>query len=168
MTSALFGGPRNGQVFIKGSGHVPLPKEAVLDSMETLIKLLKKEDDAGVRAVLGHFVFVFMHPYMDGNGRIGRFLMNVMLASGGFPWTIIRLERRKQYMSTLEEASVNGRIGLFAEFIRDEMNVILRPAKEGFTFPGNIAREPLNSLSRVAYSGDYLKRLSVNLALIFT
>ena len=114
-------GYRNGQVFIKGSKHVPLPKEAVLDCMETLFNLLKEEQDAGVRAVLGHFVFVFIHPYMDGNGRIGRFLMNTMLASGGYPWTVIRLENREQYMAALEEASVHGRIRPFAEFVREEM-----------------------------------------------
>lgn len=114
-------GYRNGQVFIKGSKHIPLPKEAVLDCMETLFGLLKEENDAGVRAVLGHFIFVFIHPYMDGNGRMGRFLMNAMLASGGYPWTVIRLARREQYMSALEEASVNGRIRPFAEFIREEM-----------------------------------------------
>lgn len=115
-------GYRNSQVFIRGSKHVPPHKEAVLDCMEAFLNLLKDETDAGVRAVLGHFVFVFIHPYMDGNGRMGRFLMNAMLASGGYPWTIIRLERRKLYMAALEEASVNGRISPFAEFVRGEMN----------------------------------------------
>ena len=114
-------GYRNGQVFIKGSKHVPLPREAVLDCMETLFGLLKEERSAGVRAVLGHFVFVFIHPYMDGNGRIGRFLMNAMLASGGYPWTVVRLARRELYISALEEASVRGRIKPFAEFIKEEL-----------------------------------------------
>ena len=36
-----------------------------------------------MRVVLGHFVFVYIHPYMDGNGRMGRFLMNAMLATPG-------------------------------------------------------------------------------------
>ena len=94
--------------------------------MEALVELLKAERDAGVRAVLGHFIFVFIHPYMDGNGRIGRFLMNTMLASGGFPWTVIRLEQRTQYMSALEEASVRGNIRPFAEFITGEMDLTLR------------------------------------------
>ena len=115
-------GYRNSQVFIKGSKHVPPPREAVLDCMETLFELLKEEAEAGVRAVLGHFLFVFIHPYMDGNGRIGRFMMNAMLASGGYHWTIVRLERRKLYMAALEEASVHGRIKPFAEFVRSEMN----------------------------------------------
>jgi len=40
--------------------------------------------------VLGHFIFVYIHPYMDGNGRVGRFLMNAMMASGGYLWTSYR------------------------------------------------------------------------------
>jgi Fic family protein len=70
-----------------------------------------------VRVVLGHFLFVYIHPYMDGNGRIGRFLMNVMLASGGYPWTVIPVGDRNTYMSALERASVGEDIGPFADFV---------------------------------------------------
>jgi Fic family protein len=70
---------------------------------------------------MGHFIFVFIHPYMDGNGRIGRFLMNAMLASGGYPWTIIRMERRKQYMAALETASTENKVADLAKFIYEEM-----------------------------------------------
>jgi len=41
------------------------------------------EADPAARIVLGHFIFVYIHPYFDGNGRMGRFLMNVMMAAGG-------------------------------------------------------------------------------------
>lgn len=64
---------------------------------------------------------VFIHSYMDGNGRMGRFLMNAMLASGGYPWTIIQLSGREPYMTALEEASVHGRIKPFTEFVRGEI-----------------------------------------------
>ena len=114
-------GYRNGPVFIQNSQHVPPPKDAVLDCMEIFFDLLRREQNAGVRAVLGHFIFVYIHPYLDGNGRIGRFLMNAMLASGGYPWTIIRLKRRKQYMAALEDASVHGNIKAFTKFIKEEM-----------------------------------------------
>ena len=67
-------GYRKGQVYIRGSRHVPLPKEALMDAMDALFECLKKEEHAAVRAVLGHFIFVYIHPYMDGNGRTGRFL----------------------------------------------------------------------------------------------
>ena len=70
-----------------------------------------------VRVVLGHFVFVYIHPYMDGNGRMGRFLMNVMLAAAGYPWTIIPVERRDDYLAALESASVTQDIRPFASFI---------------------------------------------------
>lgn len=46
--------------------------------MPVLMELLESEDNVIVRAVLGHFFFVYIHPYMDGNGRTARFLMNVM------------------------------------------------------------------------------------------
>jgi Fic family protein len=54
---------------------------------------------------------------MDGNGRIGRFLMNVMLASGGYPWTVVPLQRRDAYMDALEQASVNHNIVPFTDFL---------------------------------------------------
>jgi Fic family protein len=79
--------------------------------------LLQEEPEASVRAVLGHFIFVFIHPYMDGNGRMGRFLMNAMLASGGYPWTLIPVESRDEYMESLEKASVEQNIEPFATFL---------------------------------------------------
>jgi Fic family protein len=54
---------------------------------------------------------------MDGNGRIGRFLMNVMLAAGGYPWTVIPIENRDDYMAALESASVEQDIAPFAIFL---------------------------------------------------
>lgn len=116
-------GYRNQPVYIRGSQHVPLPQTSIVDCMEALFRLIDDEPHAGVRAVLGHFIFVFIHPYMDGNGRIGRFLMNTMLASGGYPWTVIRLKRRDTYMSALEEASARGRISTLSCFISEEMTV---------------------------------------------
>jgi len=62
-------------------------------------------------------MFVYIHPYMDGNGRMGRFLMNVMLAAGGYPWTIVPLEKRDTYMGALESASVEQDITPFASFL---------------------------------------------------
>ena len=109
-------GYRNNQVFISQSKHVPLNIEAVRDTMPVLFELLVNEKEASVRAVLGHFIFVFIHPYMDGNGRMARFLMNVMLASGGYPWTVIPVQERKIYMAALEKASVEKNIKDFSRF----------------------------------------------------
>jgi hypothetical protein len=114
-------GYRSAPVFIRNSRHVPPPSGAVRDVMPVLFDLLEHEPEACVRATLGHFFFVYTHPYMDGNGRIGRFLLNAMLSSGGYPWTIIPVERRAEYMAALEEASVGDSIEPFARFIVDCM-----------------------------------------------
>ena len=122
---AELAGYRNAQVYIRNSAHVPLPKESLLDALDAYFDCLISEPAPIACAILGHFFFVFIHPYMDGNGRIARFLMNVMLVSGGYRWTVIRSDkpRRDQYMQALEQASVHGNIIPFAEFIREEMAV---------------------------------------------
>ena len=115
-------GYRNGPVYIKGSMHTPPRHEAVRDTMPLFFDLLKEEPEASVRVVLGHFIFVYLHPYFDGNGRMARFLMNVMLASGGYPWTVIKLDKRGQYMSALEKASAGNDITDFAKFIGEQVS----------------------------------------------
>jgi Fic family protein len=121
IKAANLAGYRDQQVYIRGARHVPPPKAAVPDCMEKLFELLKNEENPAVSAVLGHFVFVFIHPYMDGNGRIGRFLMNLMLIAAGFNWTIIRVEHRNRYLAALEEASTRENILPLAEFIKSQM-----------------------------------------------
>ena len=121
LPATSLAGYRAGQVYIRGSRHVPLPAHAVSDAMEALFDLIGEEENAAVQAVLGHFLFVFIHPYSDGNGRMARFLMNALFASGGYPWTIVHVENRSRYMTALEAASVEGDIGPFVECIRSEM-----------------------------------------------
>jgi hypothetical protein len=112
-------GFRNGPVFIRRSMHVPPNSVAVRELMPAFFDLLKAEKNPGVRVVLGHFIFVWIHPYFDGNGRMGRFMMNVMLASGGYPWTIVPIDRRADYMAALESASVDQDIEPFSRLLAE-------------------------------------------------
>jgi len=112
-------GYRNGPVYIRHSMHVPPRAEAVRDLMPAFFNHLRQESEPAVRAVLGHFAFVYVHPYFDGNGRMGRFLMNAMLASGGYPWTVVPLAMRDRYMGALESASIGQDIRPFADLLAE-------------------------------------------------
>ena len=118
--SALVG-YRNDAVYLRTSRYVPPRWEAVRDAMPALFDLLENEPEPGVRAVLGHWLFGYVHPYPDGNGRMARFLMNAMLASGGYPWTVIRVEDRTAYLAALDRASIDMDIAPFAGFIAERV-----------------------------------------------
>jgi len=121
LKASQLAGYRNSPVYIRQSQHVPMSVEAVRDCMPVFFDLLKEEANPAVRVVLGHFIFVFIHPFLDGNGRIARFLMNVMMAAAGQPWTVIRLEKRADYMHALEIASVQGDIRSFTAFLAETL-----------------------------------------------
>jgi hypothetical protein len=114
-------GYRNNVVMIKNSNHVPPPCEAVMDCMEELIERLNDETEPCVRAILGHFFFVFIHPLPDRNGRLARFTMNTMLASASYPWTVVRVSERQRYLDACEAASYGADIRPFTEFIAGEL-----------------------------------------------
>lgn len=118
-------GYRDQAVYLRGSQHVPPRQEVILDAMETLFDLLEQEAEPAVRAVAGHWLFGYIHPYPDGNGRIARFLMNAMLASGGYPWTVILVEDRKRYLDALEAASVKQDFTAFVAFVSENVRANL-------------------------------------------
>lgn len=128
IAPSALAGYRNDAVFLRGSRHVPPRWEAVRDAVPALFDLLDEEPEPSVRAVLGHWLFGYVHPYPDGNGRIARFLMNTMLASGGYPWTIIRVEDRDDYLAALESASIDLDIQPFAKFIAQRVEWSLEQA----------------------------------------
>ncbi|MCM2312185.1 MAG: Fic family protein [Steroidobacteraceae bacterium] len=121
LQPADLAGYRNGPVYIRGSLHVPPSREGVRELMPELFTLLAAEPEPAVRVVLGHFYFVYIHPYTDGNGRMGRFLMNLMVASGGWSWTLITLETRDAYMAALESASVEQDIVPLTRYLAERL-----------------------------------------------
>ena len=133
LEAGSLAGYRNTPVFLRGSRYVPPRWEAVRDAMPAFFDLLEKEAEPSVRAVLGHWLFGYIHPYSDGNGRMARFLMNVMLASGGYPWTVIRIRDRKAYLSALDRASIETDIHPFATFIVHRVH--WRLERHDLTFP---------------------------------
>ena len=136
-------GYRNDAVYLRTSRYVPPRWESVRDAMPELFDLLEKESEPGVRAVLGHWLFGYIHPYPDGNGRMARFLMNAMLASGGYPWTIIRVEDRNAYLTALDSASIDMDIRPFARFLAAQ---VYRPLEPPMTKPEGPKLSQVSSL----------------------
>ena len=121
IQAAALAGYRNDAVYLRTSRYVPPRWEAVRDAMPELFDLMESETHPGVRAVLGHWLFGYIHPYPDGNGRMARFVMNAMLASGGYPWTVIRAEDRDTYLSALDRASIDMDIAPFTTFVAERV-----------------------------------------------
>ena len=117
IPASTLAGYRRNPVYLRGSRYVPPRADIVPDAMDTFFDLLEKEPSSAVRAILGHWLFGYIHPYPDGNGRMARFVMNVSLAAGGYPWTIIRTEDRDAYLEALDCASINLDIGPFAAYV---------------------------------------------------
>lgn len=128
VTASSLAGYRSHAVYLRGSRHVPTRWETVRDAMPALFGLLEAESEPSVRAVLGHWLFGHVHPYPDGNGRVARFVMNAMLASGGYPWTVIRVDDRDAYLAALESASVDHDIAPFAGFVAERVRRSLKQA----------------------------------------
>jgi fido (protein-threonine AMPylation protein) len=131
LRPSALAGYRTHPVYLRGSRHVPPRAETVADAMSALFELLEREHEPSVRVVLGHWLFGYIHPYPDGNGRIARFLMNAMLASGGYPWTVIRVEDRASYLAALEMASVQLDVRPFATFIAERVAWSTKEEKAG-------------------------------------
>lgn len=119
--ASLLMGYRSKPVFIRGSRHTPVNHSFVTDVMEKYLQILNEESNSWVKVLLGHFVLVYIHPFQDGNGRTARFLMNAILVLSGYNWTVIRESEKKKYFDVLECASVDNKIDLFNEFIKQEL-----------------------------------------------
>ncbi|KJJ85787.1 filamentation induced by cAMP protein fic [Candidatus Omnitrophus magneticus] len=122
---------RKVQSIITGSQY-PLPKPDALPAMlEKFIKdlpCLKKDNHPVVYAAKLHKEFVFIHPFVDGNGRVARLLMNTALMQAGYIIAIIPPLKRAEYISALEKAHKNDAdfIKLIASSVYETQNDLLR------------------------------------------
>ncbi|RAR99354.1 Fic/DOC family protein [Ensifer adhaerens] len=112
-------GYRSHNVYLRGSSHVPLPPHAIPDAMDALFECIEDEPNPLAKAIVAPFLFTYIHPFPDGNGRTGRFLMNALMAEARLPWTVVPVDQRDRYMSCLEEASQNENISPLGEFIEE-------------------------------------------------
>ena len=108
---------RDSQCYVRRSKHIPVESVDVEEAVDMLLHLMSNEPDAVVRAVLGHLLLVYIHPFMEGNGQIARFLMNCQLVAGGYAWTVIPADLAEEYDEALEKACTELDISMFTKLI---------------------------------------------------
>jgi Fic family protein len=109
---------RDIQVRITGSKHTPPDALHLPQDMSRFAKAYLKnfKGHAVEQAALAHYHLVSIHPFVDGNGRTARLLMNLILMKGGFPPAIILKNDRRKYYDVLEKAH-GGKIDDFVFFV---------------------------------------------------
>lgn len=96
---------RKQQVFISGASHTPPPHYFIQDKMEQMMNWYQDENIHPIeRGAMLHAIFVGIHPFVDGNGRTARLLLNLELMKHGFPPVIIKVENRLKYYDALDKA----------------------------------------------------------------
>ena len=119
------GAYRKENVYIAGAAHIPPDFVVVPEKMENLIKWYH---EAGQklhpveRAAILHTDFVNIHPFVDGNGRTARLLLNLELMKYGYPPVVISKDIRPKYYDSLDKAHTTGDYGDFKQIVADGLN----------------------------------------------
>ncbi len=111
---------RDGPMFIMGSTTKPPSAGLVPIEMEKLIVWFNRSKNKIHPVELAaefHARFEEIHPFLDGNGRTGREILNVMLQNAGYARAIINLENRQSYVILLERLQANKEYSKFSKFI---------------------------------------------------
>lgn len=121
------GNYRDQQVIISGAKHIPPEPFLIKEQMENLIKWYDDSQNLHPieRATMLHIIFVGIHPFVDGNGRTSRLLLNLELMKNGYPPIVIRTENRVDYYSALDKAHITGENEDFIKLVIKELDKTL-------------------------------------------
>lgn len=100
---------RDQQVFISGATHTPPAPFKIQEQMNALITWYETEAQQLhpiTRGAMLHVIFVGIHPFIDGNGRTSRLLLNLELMKNGYPPIVIKVENRLAYYNALDKSHV--------------------------------------------------------------
>lgn len=155
---------RESNVFIGGADHTPPDALDVPLQMKTLMEWFgnnQKKLHIIELAALFHHRFVFIHPFLDGNGRTARLIMNLILMKEGYPLVVILKNDRKKYYRVLSEAdkgNPKSLIQFIAQAVERSLDIYLKTLT-----PVSEKRENFLPLAQIAknspYSAKYLNLL---------
>ena len=112
---------RDENVKIKGATHIPPDYLIVPELMEKLIINYEdwKKYHPIIRAALLHGELVKIHPFVDGNGRTSRLVMNLSLMNSGYLPVIVKKEKRLEYYNALDKAHTTGDYTDFVKLVNE-------------------------------------------------
>ena len=122
MENIIVGGVyRNVEVYISGAQHTPpAPNEMYGQIKNFYMDLVQKKDIEPIElAAWTHAEFVKIHPFVDGNGRTSRLIMNYQLMSSGYLPVSIPKDERLNYFECLESYAIKGDLSTFISFIAE-------------------------------------------------
>ena len=107
------------EVFIRGSTYEPPKPNEVPYKMKQLIEWLERQQTIHPIKLAAdiHYRFVVIHPFVDGNGRTARLLMNLVLIQNGYPIAIIKTQERQVYFDGINKAALTGKMNDFYSVI---------------------------------------------------
>jgi Fic family protein len=120
-----------------GAIHYYATPEETPANMAGLVAWYRREKDNGnlhplVLAATFHYEFVTIHPFDDGNGRMARLLLNLILMQAGYPPLVVRLEQKGEYLLALEQADADNDlepfIRLMGQALLDSLKLVISGA----------------------------------------
>lgn len=154
---------RRSAVRISGTTYTPPNPVNVPDLMKEVYRLLNvRSAEAIETAAQVHQMFVDVHPFIDGNGRTARLLLNLYLMRNGYPPVILLRAERKKYINAIVQAQLHGNNGPFVNFVASAversldiyLNSLGKNPKEYLTLA------EAAKLSKKRYSEEYLSLLA--------
>ena len=149
---------------IRGAGFTPTPFYEIPKHMKELVRLINNNPDELrpiEHAAQVHYDFVWIHPFEDGNGRIARLLMNLLLVRNYYPFTVIKNVDRKKYLRTLKEMDLQGNFESFLIFIARSVEQTLDTYLASLESKRRSKFLPLSVLSKgTPHSADYWSLLA--------
>jgi len=145
---------RRTNVLIHGAPFTPPRPEKIVPRMEALIKEYDQRDIAGENVfTLGswlHFNFECAHPFTDGNGRVGRLLLNLHFLKHNWPPVNILPEDRERYLDALQEGSAGNLLPL-----TDYLMIIMAGSLLNFLSHVGTEQDELTPLIKLQGEGVY-------------
>ena len=157
------GSYRTTEVRISGSEHIPPAGYLVSSQMNDLIEMYfqKSAIHSIEYAAQLHYDFVSIHPFLDGNGRTGRLLMNIALMQQGYPLVILLKNDRKKYYRLLEEGrtkSLEGFVNFIGQAVERSLDLYLAALEESSPTTAMLSLSEL--AKQTTYSSEYLSLLA--------